>query len=1148
MRFARLSLERYGRFADCQLNFRQGQPDLHIIYGANEAGKTTSLSAVADLLFGFPQRSPYNFLYDYTLLRVGAVLEEDGRTFQCRRKKGTSATLLGLDDAPTDEAPLLAMLRGQTRETFRHSFSLDQEALRSGGRAMLAASDDLGRALFAAGSGLTGVSDELKKLEAEADAIWGPQAAARRSFTQAQRELTENLRVIRDETLRPKTWSDARQASDRAAEALDAARKERDALQTELRSAERIRRLAPLARSRDEQLARIEALTDALDLGKAREDAAEATMLQADGAERAKFTAEQLLHDVLKRMRSVAVDPAVLAEGDEIDRLVAESGAGEKASRDVVRLEAEYDAAEKIIAGFRYEAGPNAAATPTRALATRLRDIAQRSGEVASAKVQIAESQSDLEERRRRALAKLEAAGTGQVDEALVAAVDAARALGDEVDARCEAAKRAADAAAQSITTALARLVPWVGTIEQLRQLPVVGPEEIETARDTLAGLAAEVRREEEEARRHDDEAAVVSLELANLASSPAVAPEEVAVAQQKRDGRWSPIREHVLDGKAVPDPAVAVAAFEASMAAVDQTTERRFAFADASSKLSILKQALRSHELKSEQALGRSADARRRSNELLSTWGERLSSLGLPVLDPTSLKGWQAEREAIEAAQTEAERLALETNDVTTRRDAARGALTRALGLPDAGETDPLLPVRATGEAKRKKVEQLAQQRQLAQAELDQVDSDGDALSRRADRIEGNARETGEAWVAALAEANLQLDVVTCGAILGLLDELRAATDSQVVLRRRIDSISRDARDYTSRIGALADKLGIPPADTAARLRSLRDGLTNARAASKVHEALTTEERRRSGEVGEANAQLRAADHALAPLLAETGATDRQALADIIERSRAKRAARAELAETERLIVADGDGFALHELISAIGSANPDEVAERVLSLGAKLSELNATVDQAATAHGEAKRAFESLEDGATSAPDAAADAEQAKAELEVLSEQYILKRAQVMTLRWAIEEYRERHQDPMLLRAGELFSTLTLGNYVALRVDNDGPVPRLLGLRDDGRTMVEVQHMSEGTTDQLFLALRLAALEQSVRAGVNLPFLADDLFVNFDDGRAEAGFKVLAEVACSTQVLFFTHHPHLTAIAKSVVGAELHSECALA
>jgi uncharacterized protein YhaN len=110
------------------------------------------------------------------------------------------------------------------------------------------------------------------------------------------------------------------------------------------------------------------------------------------------------------------------------------------------------------------------------------------------------------------------------------------------------------------------------------------------------------------------------------------------------------------------------------------------------------------------------------------------------------------------------------------------------------------------------------------------------------------------------------------------------------------------------------------------------------------------------------------------------------------------------------------------------------------------------------------------------------------------------------------------------------------------------DGTSPRLLGICNDGRTVVDVGGMSEGTTDQLFLALRLAAIEESIAAGVRLPFLADDLFVNFDDERAEAGFRVLAELAQSTQVLFFTHHVHLAAIARAVVGAELHSECALA
>jgi len=82
-------------------------------------------------------------------------------------------------------------------------------------------------------------------------------------------------------------------------------------------------------------------------------------------------------------------------------------------------------------------------------------------------------------------------------------------------------------------------------------------------------------------------------------------------------------------------------------------------------------------------------------------------------------------------------------------------------------------------------------------------------------------------------------------------------------------------------------------------------------------------------------------------------------------------------------------------------------------------------------------------------------------------------------------------------------------------------GTPPRLLGITADGRSAVNIGAMSEGTTHQLFLALRLAAVEQSVDAGICLPFLADDLFVNFDDDRAKAGFRVLAELAMKTQVL---------------------------
>ena len=105
----------------------------------------------------------------------------------------------------------------------------------------------------------------------------------------------------------------------------------------------------------------------------------------------------------------------------------------------------------------------------------------------------------------------------------------------------------------------------------------------------------------------------------------------------------------------------------------------------------------------------------------------------------------------------------------------------------------------------------------------------------------------------------------------------------------------------------------------------------------------------------------------------------------------------------------------------------------------------------------------------------------------------------------------------------------------------------PRLSAVRADGATVVPVTGLSEGTLDQLFLSLRLAAVEESVAAGVKLPFLADDLFINYDDARSAAGFRVLAKLAERTQVLFFTHHEHLANLARNSVKPEVVSTCRL-
>ena len=1148
MRFASLALERYGHFEGCDLTFRPGAPDLHVVYGANEAGKTTSMAAVSDLLFGFPTRSPYNFRYDYSLLRVGAVLENDGETLACRRKKGTNGTLLGPDDRVLDEGALLAMLRGQTRETFGLSFSLDQDGLRAGGRAMVEARNDLGRALFAAGSGLTGVSDELSRIEEGADAIWGPRASSKRSFTIAQRELETQTRAVRDQSLRPKTWLDARAAVAAAQTNLDDVQRRRDETLAEVSRVERTRRIAPSARVLTDQLTSLSSHAETVDIAPQREDAAETTMAEINRATLAKAIAVKLADEATQRLQALAPDPNVLAQADRIDELGATAGAVAKARQDMVRLAAEHTTGKGLVARLSEEVG--AAKPPTRIISSRLRELALERVQDVSALHQIAESEEDLAQRRRTMSESVDEAPKTVELAAVVVAVDAARALGVDADARCATAERKAGLAATAVEQAIARLTPWDGDIPRLLTLPRIAATEIEAARATLADLAATKTRETALATRAREEAAALELQMRQLSSGPAISADEIVASRIQRDARWQPIRDHVLRQNALHAPDDAVAAFEATVAGADERGDLRFAAADESSRLADMSQRSAKLLLDAEQAEARTAAATSQVTAFRAGWMARLARAGYAEMEPEQLTTWLADRDAAEAVHATATSLEDEAAASRRRRAGVRAALVASLPA-DATENDAteLAPVLARAEQIRFDGEAAEQTARLGKAAAEQLKQDADALARRRKRLEDAATVRAAAWRDLLADAQLEMDISSAIATLDVLEELRVALAAQTELKARMDGMARDADDHDTRVASIAEALGIDASGSAAeRLQIMRERLTAARATANVVASIEETLAQRTADAAAEEAKLAVALESLGPLMEETASIDTAELGAAIQRSRDARALRTDIAATETAIKSAGDGKSLEELLAAQEGVDADGLAGRTQTLSAELAALNGEVAAAAAGHGDARTAFAGLETTGASAGDAATDAGQARSELGVLTEQYILKRAQAVTLRWAIEQYRERHQDPMLLRASELFSSLTIGRYSALRIDNDGTTPRLLGLRDDGRTVVDVGAMSEGTTDQLFLALRLAAVEQSVASGIRLPFLADDLFVNFDDERSEAGFRVFAELAKSTQVLFFTHHPHLAAIARSVVGAEVHSECLLA
>ncbi len=96
-------------------------------------------------------------------------------------------------------------------------------------------------------------------------------------------------------------------------------------------------------------------------------------------------------------------------------------------------------------------------------------------------------------------------------------------------------------------------------------------------------------------------------------------------------------------------------------------------------------------------------------------------------------------------------------------------------------------------------------------------------------------------------------------------------------------------------------------------------------------------------------------------------------------------------------------------------------------------------------------------------------------------------------------------------------------------------------MGVRPGGKELVGVNGMSDGTTDQLYLSLRLSSLESYLDNNEPMPFILDDILIKFDNERAIATLKVLAELSKKTQVIFFTHHHHLVELAEVSIESNL-------
>ena len=1158
MRFARLELLKYGRFDNCSFNFPEGSPDLHIIFGPNEAGKSTTMSAISDLLFEFGHAATFDFLHDKQLLRVGAVLSKDGTELACRRKRGRSGTLIDGQERPLDEGLMAAFLAGQTRDSFHRMFSLDHARLREGGKAILEAKDDVGQAIFAAGSGLIGISTTLEELEQETKQIW-TKRSGNQDYHLAQRSFEEARSRFKAAQIKPAAWGQLREELEKLDEQIQGLRNRRRSKETEREQIERRRRtLAPIALLRQTEV-ELEAIAGTPEL---QANAAEVLDEASDELATAR-TEAQLAKGQIKAandaLAEIVFEPALLERHSEFEELREEKGAVSKSLSDLPRRQTELKGAERGLAGIQAEIGwPKEPADkaserlPRHVDVAELRDLLEKRTALDAVLVAASDSQTTCDEEATNAKNDLDQLAAAMNVKALAAALQLALSAGD-LDATVNSAELILKRRRDGLSLARGKLSPWSGSADNLEGLLL--PTEAETAEASSAqdqiqeALGTARRTFKAETERH----ASFDLQRRQMhRDDGAVSPQEVHDSRKIRNAAWDAIREHFVSGTALADPASVAMDFARKLSDSDELADKRYAAAEQSGRLAGLIEELERISLSVTQQQTRIEAAEARTVELAAQWKSRLAEAGLDLL-PKEFVGWRERYARALEALSKLKEAEDELAAQTAKRQDIKTLLAGEISALDS-EFDPLSDHSCAyliqrGQQLKGAADTAEKQRIKVSAALASALNAASRAKEKKTLAESSIEKWKTTWVPAVGRSGLDAgsSVAVVRAQLDLLEQARSKIEEIVGLQRRITTMENDIASFRERVIAIAEACGI--GREGLEVEAVLDILS-----ARISQAVTLSERKAGIEKQLENARKReeAANEAqtlanarLAPLLKAAGLTDYELLYPVIEKATQARTLKEKRAQLEEQIVQIGEGIPLETLLadsegadSASLKAKSDELKEEGLSLSDEIERLGKR-------HATATVEFEALNDG-PDATTAAADMELARAEMSAQAERYLRKRSQTTLLNWAIERYRAEKQTPLLRRASELFSTLTLGRYSTLLVDQENSAARLSALTTDS-AVVPVGGMSEGTVDQLFLALRLAALEDSVIGGIRLPFLADDLFINFDDDRADAGFRVLADVAKTTQVLFFTHHQHLLPIARSAVAPNALSECTI-
>lgn len=1152
MRFRRIEIPAYGPFTNFSVEFPRGRSDFHLVYGPNEAGKSSLLRAMRSFLFGIPGRTEDNFRHEYNQLRIRAEVEDsEGRSRIFQRRKGQRDTLLDEAGNSVAESELRDMLGAVDEAYFSSLFGLGSEELRKGADELLRGEGRLGEALFSASLGGTPVDAVIRALEEEAELIFS--GRAKRRIREATRKYNEHQREKKDHLVKPEAWEEIERGlaeTDARLTALVATRRDHFARKEWL---ERCRGALPIVGQLAERSRQIETLAGLPELSREFPG-----QLRSVGSARAAAAREV---DQLVRERSrleagrtaCPLRPETLAEATRIDRLHTDLGTYRENLRAAEARRGEAAAKEQTVRAMCRDLGivaPLDQLGPLRITLPRFNEAEQLVRRLTAAAETLSETERRIQERESE-LARLRAeplrgdtkelrhlselihraAGVETLAANLVARTEALSVL----ERALRSSHRELSGAPADLETARELPVPSRSRLEKFREWIEENRRLTQTLADEDRGAGEEIRRIEAEIERYSRQRDVPSLEALDA-------------SRDQRNHQWNLVLEAwkgVGDGETLVEGKPLEQTYPEAVKSADQIADRLRLEAEAVAQLEELRTKLKLERVKKADLESRISEARQVGAELSEQWSSLWESCHPDPASPSEMIEW---RESWQEFCRQWEQWSNERGQIAADREkvaAVATVLSEALASTSGSAGGDFAGSLAGVRDRREHLDAARDRDSARDARISDLEAELKSAREDLPEREKEYKSARAEWESGCAALHLPSAAVPASSIEALRSrrEMFREYDLWSGLLEQVEGLQERATRFEEEVRTLAATLGIAGATVELQEAALWSSLEDAKRAQTEHDGFQRQIADIDERLAEAGETCQREKERFDEMVLQTGLADPVGLETLLSQVEQCWDHRDKVTEWRDHLAGLAQGRSVDDFIEKVQAENPATLQEEIAGLDHTLEQLEEEIESARAARQdwEGKRAaMENAQDTAAGHEQAAAFAASA---MHSDAERFVRLRIAIALLRSQIDTFRRQNQGPFMEKSSHWFSEITGGSFRAIGTSyQNGDEPVIAGLRGDPSHPEEVlvSGMSEGTRDQLYLALRFAGLELHLQDHEAMPMILDDLLVHFDDSRAGGALKGLSHLGRGSQVFLFTHHAHMVELARSVLGTD--------